>query len=145
MARTLALTPIGDATPAVGTATALARWLAVNVHAVTDGQLTDVLSAYARLSYGDPLVTAALERYVTTKVRIGGRSGSGQGRTRSGGHRFADVESEVENEVENEVEYEVRNEVERNIKTRGGTIPEITMRYVSRYLSHDTIRIMILH
>ena len=28
---------------------------------------------------------------------------------------------------------------------RGGTIPEITMRYVSRYLSHDTIRITILH
>ena len=27
---------------------------------------------------------------------------------------------------------------------RGGTIPEITMRYVSRYLSHDTIRITIL-
>ena len=27
----------------------------------------------------------------------------------------------------------------------GGTIPEITMRYVSRYLSHDTIRITILH
>ena len=33
-----------------------------------------------------------------------------------------------------------------NILTfRGGTIPEITMRYVSRYLSHDTIRITILH
>ena len=29
--------------------------------------------------------------------------------------------------------------------SRGGTIPEITMRYVSRYLSHDTIRITILH
>ena len=28
---------------------------------------------------------------------------------------------------------------------RRGTIPEITMRYVSRYLGHDTIRIMILH
>ena len=28
---------------------------------------------------------------------------------------------------------------------RGGTIREITMRYVSRYLSHDTIRITILH
>ena len=27
---------------------------------------------------------------------------------------------------------------------RDGTIPEITMRYVSRYLSHDTIRITIL-
>ena len=25
---------------------------------------------------------------------------------------------------------------------RGGTIPEITMRYVSRYLSHDTIAIV---
>ena len=31
------------------------------------------------------------------------------------------------------------------VKHRGGTIPEITMRYVSRYLSHDTIRITILH
>ena len=30
------------------------------------------------------------------------------------------------------------------ISSRGGTIPEITMRYVSRYLSHDTIRITIL-
>ena len=29
--------------------------------------------------------------------------------------------------------------------TRGGTIPEITMRYVSRYLSRDTTRITILH
>ena len=29
--------------------------------------------------------------------------------------------------------------------TRGGTIREITMRYVSRYSSHDTIRITILH
>ena len=28
---------------------------------------------------------------------------------------------------------------------RGGTIPEITMRYVLRYLSHDTIHITILH
>ena len=26
---------------------------------------------------------------------------------------------------------------------RGGTIPELTMRYVSRYLSYDTIRITI--
>ena len=31
------------------------------------------------------------------------------------------------------------------VYTRGGTIPEITMRYVSRYLSHDTIHITILH
>ena len=31
-----------------------------------------------------------------------------------------------------------------SLVTRGGTIPEITMRYVSRYLSHDTIRITIL-
>ena len=30
------------------------------------------------------------------------------------------------------------------IVSRGGTIPEITMRYVSRYLSHNTIRITIL-
>ena len=30
------------------------------------------------------------------------------------------------------------------LSVRGGTIPEITMRYVSRYLSHDTIRITIL-
>ena len=29
--------------------------------------------------------------------------------------------------------------------SRGGTIPEIMMRYVSRYLGHDTIRITILH
>ena len=29
------------------------------------------------------------------------------------------------------------------VGTRGGTIPEITTRYVSRYLSHDTIRITI--
>ena len=28
--------------------------------------------------------------------------------------------------------------------SRGGTIPEITMRYASRYSSHDTIRITIL-
>ena len=31
------------------------------------------------------------------------------------------------------------------VTSRGGTIPEITMRYVSRYLSHDTLRITILH
>ena len=31
------------------------------------------------------------------------------------------------------------------LASRGGMIPEITMRYVSRYLSHDTIRITILH
>ena len=30
------------------------------------------------------------------------------------------------------------------VGSRGGTIPEITMRYVSRYLSHNTIRITIL-
>ena len=35
--------------------------------------------------------------------------------------------------------------VAASLSTRGGTIPEITMRYVSRYLSHDTIRITILH
>ena len=29
------------------------------------------------------------------------------------------------------------------VHCRGGAIPEITMRYVSRYLSHDTIRITI--
>ena len=29
--------------------------------------------------------------------------------------------------------------VSQPLITRGGTIPEITMRYVSRYLSHDTI------
>ena len=28
---------------------------------------------------------------------------------------------------------------------RGGTTPQLTMRYVSRYSSHDTIRITILH
>ena len=33
----------------------------------------------------------------------------------------------------------------QRVSSRGGTIPEITMRYVSRYLSHDTIRITILH
>ena len=30
------------------------------------------------------------------------------------------------------------------LSIRGSTIPEIMMRYVSRYLSHDTIRITIL-
>ena len=32
-----------------------------------------------------------------------------------------------------------------NLRIFGGTIPDITMRYVSRYLSHDTISITILH
>ena len=31
------------------------------------------------------------------------------------------------------------------VEARGGTISEIVMRYVSRYLSHDTICITILH
>ena len=40
--------------------------------------------------------------------------------------------------------YNARYSTGCRLHTRGGTIPEITMRYVSRYLSHDTIRITIL-
>ena len=41
--------------------------------------------------------------------------------------------------------YLVISVISVKLKPRGGTIPEITMRYVSRYLGHDTICITILH